>query len=103
MSPVVASSSPAIRRSSVDLPHPDGPTKTTNSPSGTSRLASRITSTASKAFERPFSWRLAMGSRVQMSFDAGRGDAGRDVALQEDEAHGERQGREGRHREEHPV
>jgi hypothetical protein len=33
MSPALASSRPAMRRSSVDLPHPDGPTKTTNSPS----------------------------------------------------------------------
>ena len=32
-SPAVISSSPAIMRSSVDLPQPDGPTKTTNSPS----------------------------------------------------------------------
>ena len=35
--PPVVSSSPAIRRSSVDLPQPDGPTKTTNSPSSMSR------------------------------------------------------------------
>jgi hypothetical protein len=34
ISPLVTSSSPAIIRSSVDLPQPDGPTKTTNSPSG---------------------------------------------------------------------
>ena len=35
ISPPVMSSSPAIIRSSVDLPQPDGPTKTTNSPSAT--------------------------------------------------------------------
>ena len=34
-SPELISSSPAIMRSSVDLPHPDGPTSTTNSPSAT--------------------------------------------------------------------
>ena len=33
----VVSSRPAISRSSVDLPQPDGPTKTTNSPSSMSR------------------------------------------------------------------
>src|SRR6266508_2126929 len=33
MCPPDASSSPAIMRSSVDLPHPDGPTSTMNSPS----------------------------------------------------------------------
>ena len=32
-SPAVMSSSPAIIRSSVDLPQPEGPTNTTNSPS----------------------------------------------------------------------
>ena len=32
ISPDVISSSPAIIRSSVDLPQPDGPTNTTNSP-----------------------------------------------------------------------
>ena len=33
MSPEVGASSPAIMRRSVDLPQPDGPTSTTNSPS----------------------------------------------------------------------
>lgn len=32
-SPEVMSSKPAIQRNKVDLPQPDGPTKTTNSPS----------------------------------------------------------------------
>ena len=36
-SPAVMSSSPAIMRSRVDLPQPDGPTNTTNSRSATSR------------------------------------------------------------------
>jgi hypothetical protein len=34
--PPVISSRPAIIRSAVDFPHPDGPTNTMNSPSGTS-------------------------------------------------------------------
>ncbi len=33
ISPSVTVSSPAIMRSSVDLPHPEGPTMTMNSPS----------------------------------------------------------------------
>jgi hypothetical protein len=37
MSPEVISSSPAIMRSVVDLPQPDGPTSTTNSWSAISR------------------------------------------------------------------
>src|ERR1700716_4013133 len=38
--PPVTSSSPAIRRNSVVLPQPDGPTKTTKEPFSISRLAS---------------------------------------------------------------
>jgi len=38
MVPLVVVSSPAIMRSSVDLPQPDGPTSTQNCPSPTSRL-----------------------------------------------------------------
>jgi hypothetical protein len=33
ITPEVGRSSPAMLRSSVDLPQPEGPTKTTNSPS----------------------------------------------------------------------
>ena len=40
MSPDVMSSRPTIIRSSVDLPHPDGPTRIMNSPSSMSRLMS---------------------------------------------------------------
>src|SRR5215469_18955711 len=38
MVPEVISSSPAIDLSAVDLPHPEGPTRTMNSPSEISRL-----------------------------------------------------------------
>jgi hypothetical protein len=38
ISPPEMSSSPAIMRSVVDLPQPEGPTRTTNSPSLISRL-----------------------------------------------------------------
>ena len=49
MRPEVTSSSPAIRRRRVDFPQPDGPTKTTNSPSAISRRSNgRITSTSPK-------------------------------------------------------
>src|SRR5437879_2309326 len=42
-SPSVISSSPAIIRSKVDLPHPEGPTRTQNSPSAISMSTPRIT------------------------------------------------------------
>ena len=50
MSPLVGSSSPAISRKSVDLPQPEGPTKTMNSPSSMARSTPWITSTGPKAF-----------------------------------------------------
>ena len=46
ISPPVMPSSPAIIRSSVDLPQPDGPTSTANSPSSMSRSTPWITSVA---------------------------------------------------------
>ena len=46
--PPVISSSPAIMRRSVDLPHPDGPTRTTNSPSSASMSTLRMTLTEPK-------------------------------------------------------
>jgi hypothetical protein len=41
-------SRPAIRRSSVDLPQPDGPTKTMNSPERMSRSTPLMTSTSAE-------------------------------------------------------
>src|ERR1700689_1796215 len=49
-SPSVRSSRPAIKRSKVDLPHPEGPTRTTNSPGAMSRLMSNRIRTTPKLF-----------------------------------------------------
>ncbi len=38
--PLVIDSSPAIIRSTVDLPQPDGPTSTSSSPSAAAKVAS---------------------------------------------------------------
>src|SRR5690606_27644446 len=46
--PPEISSSPQIRRRSVDFPQPDGPTKATNSPSSTVRSMPLSTSTGPK-------------------------------------------------------
>src|SRR5688572_22371312 len=46
--PEVISSSPAIRRSRVDLPHPEGPTKTTSSRSAIDSDTFRTASTLPK-------------------------------------------------------
>jgi len=53
ISPSVMVSSPATMRSSVDLPQPDGPTTTMNSPSATSRSTPWITSSSPKRFFTP--------------------------------------------------
>ncbi len=43
ISPLDTVSNPEMQRSSVDFPQPDGPTRTTNSPSSTSRsICSRM-------------------------------------------------------------
>ncbi|MET4761096.1 hypothetical protein ABH970_001468 [Bradyrhizobium ottawaense] len=47
MSPSLMSSSPAIMRSVVDLPQPEGPTRTMNSWSAISRSMPRTASTSS--------------------------------------------------------
>src|SRR4029078_3076254 len=53
--PAVTSSSPAIIRNNVDLPHPDGPTRTRNSPSATSNQTSRTATTPfGYTFDRPW-------------------------------------------------
>ena len=57
MVPSSATSRPATRLSSVDLPHPDGPIRATKSPAGTRRLAPRSARTgafsASKVLRTP--------------------------------------------------
>ena len=50
ISPEVMFSSPAIMRSRVDLPQPDGPTSTTNSPSSIRTSTPWMTSIAPNAF-----------------------------------------------------
>ena len=48
--PDEGSSNPAIIRRNVDLPHPEAPTSTANSPSAMSRSMPRITETSPKRF-----------------------------------------------------
>ena len=50
ISPAVMFSRPAIMRSSVDLPQPDGPTSTTNSPSAIEMSTPWMTWVVPKAF-----------------------------------------------------
>ena len=50
--PLVISSSPQMRRKSVDLPQPEGPTKTMNSPERMSMSMPLMTSKAPKDLRR---------------------------------------------------
>src|SRR6185503_16074043 len=60
ISPDDASSSPATIRNAVDLPEPDGPTSTVNSPSGTDRSSvSTARVPSGNTFETPENAMLA--------------------------------------------
>src|SRR5919197_5412158 len=69
MSPSVMSSRPAIMRSVVVLPQPDGPTSTTNSLSAMSRSMPRTACTSSYSFTtlRRFTWAIALAFRCASS------------------------------------
>src|SRR3989337_748370 len=81
ISPPVASSRPAMVRSKVDLPQPDGPTRTTNSPSSMVRSMPESTFTVPKTLLTLRNVTDAMG----LSFDRTGGEPGHEVALQEHE------------------
>src|SRR6186997_1220494 len=89
--PSVMSSSPAIIRSAVDLPQPEGPTRIMNSPSPTSRLMSLTAS-------EPSAKTLVIPSRVisdiagSLSLDGPGGEAGDDAALEEEDEDDDRHG-----------
>src|SRR5260370_19135146 len=91
MRPDVTSSSPAIRRSNVDLPQPDGPTKTTNSPSAISRLMSGIAANSPNALRTPSRVMLPMASS---SFHGAKGEAAHQALLREPAEHQDRPDRE---------
>src|ERR1700712_5270095 len=57
MLPAPSVSRPAIRRSSVDLPQPDGPTNTVNWPRAIDRSMPLIVFTSPNCFSTPLSWR----------------------------------------------
>src|SRR5262249_37355221 len=66
MVPVVTDSSPAIMRSAVVFPQPDGPTRTTNSPSRTSRLRSR-TALVPSPYTLPSSLNTSWATNVSLT------------------------------------
>src|SRR5690349_6450653 len=74
ISPAVISSSPAIMRSSVDLPQPEGPTRTVKEPSAMSMSTPCSTGVPPKRLCTDEMVTLAMGARVS------RSGGGRDAA-----------------------
>ena len=72
MSPALMFSSPAIMRSSVDLPQPDGPTSTVNELSGISMSTPCRTSTSPNFFFTERMVTLAMDIRVQVGAAEGQ-------------------------------
>ena len=63
IAPEVADSSPATSRSAVVLPHPDGPTRIMNSPSGMSSVRRSI-AVASPANTLVTSWKDTSAMRL---------------------------------------
>src|SRR3954462_13896228 len=79
MVPDVISSRPASMRSSVDLPQPDGPTSTMNSPSAMSKLMPWMTFVVPKDFSMLLNVTDAMASAVEGLMESGFDGAGREA------------------------
>src|SRR5690606_7433396 len=97
ISPEVMSSSPEISRKRVDLPHPEGPTNTMNSPFLTSRSTPLITLTAPKDLRTLRSSIEAIWPSP-LTLDAAGGQAADDLALEDEHQHDKRNGHDDRGR-----
>src|SRR5262245_62638504 len=93
-SPAVISSSPAMRRSRVDLPQPDGPTNTTKLRSSMSRLIPLMTSNSPKFLRILRSVTVAIP--VVPSLDGAEGQATNELALTQPTEDQNRRDRHGR-------
>src|SRR5215831_13059357 len=99
--PLVTSSRPAIRRSKVDLPQPDGPTKTTNSPSSISRSTEGMIVTSPNDLLTLLRMILPLMPKSPgfcSSFDRSKGEAAHQLPLREPAEHQDRRYRHGRRR-----
>src|SRR5215207_2745860 len=90
-SPSEMSSSPAIIRSAVDLPQPDGPTRIMNSPSSMSRFMS-LTASKPSANVLVTPSRLSLTSVGSLSLDGAGGEPGDDSALEDEDEDDDRDG-----------
>src|SRR3990172_1608746 len=88
--PAVGTSKPAIIRSVVVLPQPDGPRKLTNSPFSAPRLKSSTATVAPKCFCTPVSTRKLIGRSSPDSAGADDGyAAARPAADEGNDDHGQ--------------
>src|SRR5690349_1244334 len=92
--PFSMSSSPAMVLSRVDLPQPEGPTSTVNSPDETWRLTPRSTSTGPKRLCSP---RMISSAMIGSSLDRAHGDAAHQETLHGRYHNEDRHGPEHRH------
>src|SRR5258707_13708567 len=80
MLPAVISSRPASIRSSVDLPQPEGPTRTTNSPS----LMSKLTPCSTLVVPKDFStfWNETVAIAIPLALHSAGGESTDHIALE---------------------
>src|ERR1035438_5564717 len=81
ISPLVTDSSPAIMRSAVVLPQPDGPTRQMNSPWATSRLTASSERAALPSYFLVSSLKVTLDTWPH-SFDGTRKDATDEITLE---------------------
>src|SRR5689334_993700 len=74
MVPAVGDSSPAIMRSVVVLPQPDGPRRTTNSPLWICRSSAATATVPPNRFSMPRSWICASAITLRQVGGDGEGD-----------------------------
>src|SRR5450631_1608008 len=92
--PALGRSSPATMLSSVDLPQPDGPTSTVNSPLSMSRLIPFNTSRLAYRFDRP---RMLNAAMMPPSFQGPCGEASQEISSAK-QIHQQRRQRGDQHR-----
>src|SRR4029450_6873011 len=92
--PLSMSSRPAMVLSSVDLPQPDGPTSTANSPEDTLRSMPRSTSTGPKRLCNPW---MVSSAMVVSPLDRAHRDTAHQEALHGRHREEDRHGAEHRH------
>src|ERR1019366_2288437 len=84
ISPLLTDSSPAIMRSAVVLPQPDGPTRQMNSPCATSRLTASSERAALPSYRLDSSLKVTLDTGPH-SFYGARKDATDEIALEGEE------------------